>query len=155
MSDKLLPDVISPEGLEIAEVYLSVGGDTKQASKQLGMPVDEVNAQLKKPEVKSYINQIFHEHGFRNKFRLFGVMDQLLNMKIEEIEETGVGSSMDIMDIIKSYHKMKMDELRLENEAKKIASNTPTTQTNVQNNFNLPGSDDENYNNILTKLMGG
>lgn len=155
MSDQLLPDIIAPEGLEVAEAYLELGGDTKQTSKQLGLPVAEVEAQLKKPEVKGYVNRIFNEQGFRNRNRIFGVMDQLLNMKLEEIQETGVGTSMDIVDVIKFYHKMKMDEMKMEMEIDKNKTSTPTTQTNVQNNFNLPGADDENYTALMSRLSGG
>ena len=31
---------------------------------------------------------------------------------------------------------------------------TPTTQTNIQNNFNLPGSDDGNYMALMNRLSG-
>lgn len=154
MTDKLLPDIIQPEGLQIAETYLMCGGDSKRVASELSLPVAEVEAQLKKNEVRSYINRQFNEQGFRNKFRIFGVMDQLLNMKLEEIQETQVGTSMDIVDLIKVMHKMKMDEMKMEAEMLKAQqASAPTTQTNIQNNINMPGGDDENYMSLINKLM--
>lgn len=156
MSDKLLPDVIQPEGLEIAEAYLMLGGDSKRVSQELDLPVATIEANLKKNEVRTYINRAFNEQGFRNKFRIFGVMDQLLNMKLDEVQETGVGTSVDIVDLVKVMHKMKMDETKAEIDLLKAqaAAGTPTTQTNIQNNINIPGGEDENYMALVNKLMG-
>lgn len=154
MTEKLLPDIIAPEGLQVAETYLMLGGDSKKVSQELGLSVAEVDAQLKKKEVSSYINRQFNETGFRNKHRIFGVMDQLLNMKLDEVQETGVGTSMDIVDLIKVMHKMKMDEMKLEAEVAKTQASIPSTQTNIQNNINLAGSDDENYMALLSRLTG-
>lgn len=154
MTDKLLPDIIQPEGLQVAETYLLCGGDSKRTAQELGLPIPEVEAQLKKNEVRTYINRQFNEQGFRNKFRIFGVMDQLLNMKLDEIQETSVGTSLDVVDLIKVMHKMKMDELKMEVElAKAQHASGPTTQTNIQNNINMPGGDDENYMALVNKLM--
>ncbi|ASV43480.1 hypothetical protein [Vibrio phage JSF12] len=157
MSDNLLPDIIAPEGLRIAETYLSLGGDTKKVASELGLPVAEIDAQLKKPEVKSYINRMFYETGFRNRDRLFGLMDQLINMKIDEITASGVGTSADILELAKAYHRMKMDEMKLEVELEKAraAKGSPSNQTNVQNNINIVGSEDSNYMALLQKLAGG
>lgn len=154
--EKLLPDIIQPEGLQVAETYLALGGDSRRTATELGLPIAEVEAQLKKTEVRTYINRAFNEQGFRNKFRIFGVMDQLLNMKLEEIQETGVGTSVDIVELAKVYHKMKMDEMKMEVEVLKAqnASKAPTTQTNIQNNINMPGGDDENYMALINKLVG-
>lgn len=156
-TDKLLPDIIAPEGLEIAEAYLASGGDSREVSKLLGLPAEEVDKQLKKPEVKGYIDRIFNESGFRNRDRLFGVMDQLVNMKLDEVQETGVGTSLDIVDLLKAMHKMKVDEHKMRmDELKMSQSNSgPTNQTNIQNNFEMPGGGDPAYMNLLDKLAGG
>lgn len=155
MTDKLLPDIIQPEGLQIAETYLMLGGDSKRVSTELGIPISEVDAQLKKNEVRTFINRQFNESGFRNKHRIFGVMDQLLNMKLEEIQDTEVGTSVDIVDLIKVMHKMKMDEMKMEAEIEKAKmANAPTKQTNVQINNGVTGGSDENYMKLLQTLAG-
>lgn len=155
MTDKLLPDIIQPEGLQIAETYLMLGGNSKRVSTELGIPISEVDAQLKKNEVRTFINRQFNESGFRNKHRIFGVMDQLLNMKLEEIQDTEVGTSVDIVDLIKVMHKMKMDEMKMEAEIEKAKmANAPTKQTNVQINNGVTGGSDENYMKLLQTLAG-
>ncbi|AUG85026.1 terminase small subunit [Vibrio phage Ceto] len=155
MTDKLLPDIIQPEGLQVAETYLMLGGDSKRTAAELNLPIAEVDAQLKNREVKAYIDRQFNEQGFRNRHRIFGVMDQLINMKLEEIQETGVGTSADILDVMKTYHKMHMDMMKMEAEkAKAQGTPAPTSQTNIQNNINIPGGEDENYMALINKLVG-
>lgn len=153
MTDKLLPDIIQPEGLQVAEKYLELGGDSKAVALELSLPVVEVEKQLKNNEVKAYINRQFNEVGFRNKFRLFGLMDQLINMKIEEMQETDCGTSMDIMDVLKLAHKMKMDEMKMETEMIKAQNSTPGKQVNVQVNNGIAGGDDPAYMSLLNTLV--
>ena len=145
-NDLLDPEIISPEGLSVAETYLSLGGDSKKTAVALDMPVEVVQQQLKRREVKAYVDQAFHETGFRNRTRLFGVLDQVINMKLEEMEDTGLGSQEDILTILEKAHKMQMATLKMEVEvAKAQQAVAPTTQTNVQINNSIPGSSDSNY----------
>ncbi|MFP9052207.1 hypothetical protein ACLI10_17065, partial [Enterococcus faecalis] len=83
-------------------------------------------------EVKNYLNDIFMESGFRNRDRLFGVLDEVIKRKLEELEETGMGSDQDIMDILWKAHKMKMEEMKMMVELEKVkaAARTPANQTN-------------------------
>lgn len=150
--DKLLPDLIPPEGLAVAEAYLETGTVADAAAK-LGMGVDVVAAQMKTPEVRHYINTVFTESGFRNRERMFGLLDEIINRKIAEAEETGIVSEDDLLSVIEKVHKMKMAELNMEIkliEAQNKAK-SPTTQTNIQNNF----SGSEGMNGLLNNLLGG
>lgn len=149
--DKLLPDLIAPEGLAIAEAYLRAGTVTDAAA-ELGLGTDIVAAQLKKPEVRHYINTIFMETGFRNREKMFGLLDEVINRKIQEAEETGIVSEEDLLSVIEKVHKMKMAEMNMEIkliEAQNKAKG-PTTQTNIQNNFG--GS--EGMSNLMNRLTG-
>lgn len=150
--DKLLPDIIEPEGLKVAQTYLECGGDTKQAAMALCVPIETVEGELKKKEVVAYINRQFMELGFRNKFKFFDLIDTLIEMKLAEMSETGLGTSMDIMEILKLQHKMKMDEAKMEVEKIKAEGGSgPKVQNNVQVN-NMPGSEDSAYMDLLAKL---
>lgn len=157
MTDKLLPDIIQPESLQVAEAYLECGNDSKKTAAVLSLPIETIEAELKKNEVRTFINRRFNEFGFRNKNRIFGVMDQLISMKIEEMEESETGSGYDIMDMLKVYHKMKMDEIKAETDSIKAQQAlAPGKQTNIQNNFgNMPGGDDQNYMKLVSVLSGG
>lgn len=154
MTDKLLPDIIQPESLSVAEAYLECGNDSRKTADMLLVPIEQIELELKKPEVRSFINRRFNEFGFRNKNRFFGLMDELLNMKIDEMEESGIGSSMDIMDMMKLAHKFKMDELKAEADMLKATqASGPAKQVNVQNNIGMPGGDDENYMKLVNTLI--
>jgi hypothetical protein len=152
MSDKLLPEIISPEGLEVAEAYFTSGHDRKQTALILDMSIETVDSLLETREVKAYIDRVFFESGFRNREKIFGVMDVIIERKLEELEESGMGSSADILEIMKTFHKMKMDEYKMMIEFEKAKSNKPTHQTNIQNNIALPGSNDSNYMTLLESL---
>lgn len=153
---QLLPENISPEGLEIAEAYISAGHDTKLAADILGIPTDAVQVMLEKREVKAYLDHMFFEAGFRNREKLFGIMDTIIELKLQELQESGMGSSADILDIMKAFHKMKMDEYKMSIEllkAKQVAQ--PINQTNIQNNLALPGGNDANYSSLIDTLIKG
>lgn len=156
MTDKLLPDVIQPEGLLVAETYLECGNDSKKTAEKLGLPAEQIDSHLKKNEVRAFINRRFNEYGFRNKDRFFGLLDEIINLKIQEMDETQIGSSMDIMDILKMAHKFKMDEMKVEVDMVKATKDAgPTKQVNVQNNIGMPGGDDENYMKLVNTLIKG
>ena len=60
---------ISPEGLEIANAYLQLGS-VQLVSAQLNIDEAEVSEFLGKREVKAYVDQVFLDTGYRNRFKL-------------------------------------------------------------------------------------
>ena len=152
-NDLLVPDAMSPEGMMAIEAYLECGNDISKAAVQLGMDEHAYRTLMRKPEIKNYLNEIFMESGFRNKDKFFGILDTVLNLKMQELDETGLGSGMDIMDILKLMHKMKMDEMKMQIEFEKVRQgNKPVNQTN--NQFNLGGGSSE-YGDLISKIMNG
>lgn len=155
-NDVLVPDLMSPEGMDVIEAYLQCGSDVPSAARSLGMSEIAFRDIMNRSEVKNYLNDIFMESGFRNRDRLFGVLDEVIKRKLEELEETGMGSDQDIMDILWKAHKMKMEEMKMmvELEKAKAASRAPTNQTNIQNNI-IAGAGDQNYMDLITSLATG
>lgn len=154
MNDQIVPTTGSPEGLELAESYLTHGNATA-VSQELGIPVEVVAKELQKPEIRTYINQVFLESGFRNRNKFFGLLDQMINQKIMEAEETGVVSDEDLLTVLEKVHNMKMKEMAmeiklLEAQVKINGAKTPVQQTNIQNNFG--GSD--GMNSLMSQLTG-
>lgn len=157
-TDLIDPEKISPEGLKIAATYLECGGDINEASNALGMPLADLESELNKREIKTYIDRIYHESGFRNRFRLASVMDEVFKKKLEEMDDTDMGSSKDIAELIKLQHDMKMKEMELElkllekqeaREEKAIRN-----QTNIQNN-NTYVVEPTGYEKLLQNLSKG
>ncbi|EBX4970994.1 hypothetical protein RNO96_20580 [Escherichia coli] len=155
-NDILVPDLMSPEGMDVIEAYLQCGSDVPSAARSLGMSEIAFRDIMNRSEVKNYLNDIFMESGFRNRDRLFGVLDEVIKRKLEELEETGMGSDQDIMDILWKAHKMKMEEMKMmvELEKAKAAVRAPANQTNIQNNI-IAGAGDQNYMDLITSLATG
>ena len=155
-NDVLVPDLMSPEGMDVIEAYLQCGSDVPSAARSLGMSEIAFRDIMNRNEVKNYLNDIFMESGFRNRDRLFGVLDEVIKRKLEELEETGMGSDQDIMDILCKAHKMKMEEMKMmvELEKAKAAVRAPANQTNIQNNI-IAGAGDQNYMDLITSLATG
>lgn len=153
-TEVMMPEQMSPESMKVVEAYLGCGNDIDAAARELGISKPEFVAIYNRKEVQSYIITLFNESGFRNRHKLFSILDTVLELKMEELQETGMGSSMDIMDILTKMHKMKMDEMKLQIELEKAQqSKGPSTQVNIQNNY--PGSNDPQYQELMQKLATG
>jgi hypothetical protein len=153
---------ISPEGLEIANLYLSSSGDCNLVAETLGVPLQQVTKELNRREVKRYIDTIYMDMGYRNRFALSKVLDSVIGKKLEEMEEAEIGSSKDIADLLLLAHKMRMEEIdamlkyeKLQQnrelayikERSKVIHTGPTI--NIQDN-SYGGS---NYGALLAQLM--
>lgn len=151
--DSLVPDLVAPEHMEFIDAYFENGTDLKKAALVLGIPEKTAMAIYKKPEVSNYISSILMESGFLNRGRFFGLYDEIINKKIEEMNETGmVAQEKDIVDILEKLHKMKMAEMKMMIELEKVRSGSPTThQTNIQ--VNAAGAMDPQYANFMEKLV--
>ena len=67
---------ISPEALEVANCYLQLQNIPKVAE-ELGMPIEMITQLLERGEVKAYIDQVFLDTGFNNRFTKRAAMDAL------------------------------------------------------------------------------
>ena len=139
-----LPAKISPEGLEVAETYLMYG-DLKEAANALDMEPSAVSDYLNQREVKAYIDHQYLESGYRNRNRIADALDNVIELKLEEMQESEMGSQKDILDILQFAHKLRMEEIAA------IQKNTgPTNQTNVL----ITDAGGVNYNKLLGKIYG-
>ena len=144
---------ISPEALEIANCYLQCQ-DVRAVAEELEVGVDIVTQALAKREVKAYIDHVYLDVGFSNRFKMRAAVDAIVKKKFQEMEEQGTGQNKDILEILAFSHKMTMEQmdrqikleaLRAEKEKPKEA---PHNQVNVQ--INDSGS---KYDQLLAKLM--
>lgn len=140
---------ISPESLEIANTYLSTGSINETAA-ILGLPASEVTSYLDRREVKSYVDQVFLDQGYRNRGKLFALMEEIIESKLQEARDTELYTSKDLLEVITQYHKMRMDEVKLARPPEQNAK----TQINVQNNF-ADEYGGGKYGELLRKLHAG
>lgn len=142
---------ISPEGLEIANCYLQFG-NIKAVTEFMGVSEDKVVQLLNKREVKRYIDTVYLDLGYRNKNNIGTLLDEMIQSKLEEAQETGVYSSKDLADLLQMAHKMRMDEIKAQAELLKAESSQIKNQTNVQINESLPFGQG-NYGKLMEKLV--
>lgn len=141
---------ISPEGLEIAKVYLETQ-DIQLTAKRLGIDQLQVTQYLEKSEVKNYVDQVYLNAGYRNRFRLAEVMDQIIERKLGELSDADIGSSKDILEILQFAHKLRMDEMAAAAKLEAARQNSVKSQTNIQINQSPYG--DTNYGKLLDQLL--
>jgi predicted transcriptional regulator len=149
--DLTVPEKISPEGLKVAQIYLETDSIDNTA-KLIGISPHEVSDYLNTREVKSYIDNVYLEAGYRNRNKIAQRLDEVIEAKLEQMEEDEMGSTKDIADLIMLAHKVRMDEMKMMVEMEKARGKGPTNAT--QNNIILDGGG-TNYNALLDKIVGG
>ncbi len=137
---------ISPEALEIANTYLSCQS-IPETAKALGVTDDVVSSYLGRHDVRSYIDQVFLDLGFNNRFRMRDAMDALIQRKFRELDESDQGSTKDIAELLEMSHKMTLAVLDREIALKKLEQGSVKTQVNVQVN------EASNYSSLIDKLI--
>jgi len=142
---------ISPEGLEIANTYLKTTS-VKDTALELGVPEDQVSRYLGQREVKKYVDTVFLDVGYRNRFRLANKLDEIIDKKLEELDEADMTSNKDIADLLQMAHKMRMDEMKVQTDQQKAEQATIKNQTNVQINDNSSFGEG-NYGELMKKLL--
>jgi len=144
---------IAPEALEIANAYLQLQ-DVRKVADELDLAPNLVTDILKRREVKAYIDSVFMDVGFNNKFEMRAAMDALIKQKFGELHESQTGSTKDIAELLQISHKMSMDLLDREIQLEKLRQGPggPQKQVNVQINEGLDGS---KYSQLVSRLISG
>lgn len=141
---------IAPEALEVANCYLQLQ-DARRVADELDMPVTLVTEILARREVRSYIDHVFMDTGFNNRFEMRAAMDALIKKKFQEMHEADIGSTKDIAELLALSHKMSMDLLDREIQLEKVRQgNSPQKQVNVQIN-----DDGSKYSHLISRLISG
>lgn len=141
---------ISPEALEIANCYLQCQ-DARRVAHELDLAPELVSQYLARREVKAYINQVFFDVGFNNRFKMRSAMDAVLQKKFQELEESDTGSNKDIAELLALSHKMTLEIMDREIQLEKLRAGGPRNQVNVQINETGDGT---KYGALIAKLMG-
>lgn len=141
---------IAPEALEVANCYLQLQ-DAKRVADELDLAPTLVTEILSRREVRAYIDHVFMDTGFNNKFEMRAAMDALIKQKFQELHESQTGSTKDIAELLQISHKMSMDLLDREIQLEKLRAGTaPTKQVNVQIN-----DDGSKYSSLISRLISG
>lgn len=142
---------IAPEQLEIANAYLQTP-DIHKVAEDLDISPNIVAEILAKREVKAYIDSVFMNVGFNNRFRMRQLMDSIIKKKLQEMDEADISSNKDILEILTLSHKMTIEHMDKEIQLEKIRSGNSKVVTNVQINNEMQGT---KYGALLDQLMNG
>ena len=113
---------------DILDAYLDNARNINRTAQALGIPKLDVAKVINKPEAITVLTAI--------EDLLYEKMEELLNDRIQFLEEAGITTSKDPVEIIAAMHKMRMEELKL--KIKLSESKTPTKVSNTQVNIGLP-----------------
>ena len=143
---------MSPEMVEVTTSYLQTA-DIQETALALGIEKERVSYYLNKPEAKRFVDTIFLEQGYLNRHKIQGVLDEIIEMKLEEMRDSEIGSNKDIIDILAFAHKIGEDTRKGMRESDKFSSPNSKvgSQTNIQLNVGEYG---DNYTNLMQKLIG-
>jgi hypothetical protein len=138
-----VPYKLSPEHLTFAQTYLS-SLSLSETAKTLQITEADASELYNNREVKKFIDTVFLQQGYLNRFKLVGLLNKIIDSKLTEAEETGIYSNKDLLDVVQTLHKINMDHEKLN------AEKSPSKQTNVQvNNYG------ENLSSLLDRLVRG
>ena len=142
---------MSPETLEVANCYLQVQ-DMRKVADELDLPVSLVNTILNKREVKAYIDNVFFDVGYNNRFKIRQAMDAIISKKFQDMDEADIGSGKDIAELLALSHKMSIEHLSKQIELEKLRQ---ANETNIRSQVNVQINDNggTNYTNLLNKLL--
>lgn len=140
---------ISPESLEVANCYLQ-SQNMYQVAEELQIPPEQVAQILERREVKSYIDSVFFNTGFNNRFQMRKLMDTIIKKKLQDMDESDQGSTKDITEILALSHKMTIELMDREIALLKLKQGDAKTVTNVQINDNGGGS---KYGSLISQLL--
>lgn len=143
---------ISPEGLEVANAYLELGNIPAVCSR---LQIDEAECSqiLAKREIKQYVDQVYLDTGYRNRFKLAETLDQIIDQKLEEAQESEIYTNKDLADLVQLAHKMRMDEMKAQTDLEKAKAANIKNMTNIQVNSEVPFGQG-NYGELMKKLIG-
>lgn len=131
---------LTPEVLDVTNIYIQCGMSLQETSEQTGLDLKAVADIIAHPQSKQFIREVYLDSGYRNNAKIGALLDKMIESKIEEAEETEMYTEMDLADLLKLAHKIRMDEAKLD---------SPNTQVNIAN------FGDSNYGNLVEKLLHG
>ena len=126
---------LDPVLLSIANDYLE-GREVKQIAVDYGISEDRVTSVIEKDEVKKYVDNVYVTQGYLNRVRRLGLVNKVIEQKIEDAMESGVWSKRDLLDWMKHLHELE--------ESTKPKKTGPAVAVQINN-----------YDKLMKDLMNG
>ena len=145
--------LITPEGALVANTYLEMGCDAKKTAKVLDMQPHDVYMLVSSRNVKEYVNGVISAAGIRSMDKITEKMQELIDKKLDELDELDMGSTKDPADLLMALHKMEEAKQKLIN-ARMPKENNVSQDKNTQ--VNIFGADDNSqYARLMRSIVEG
>ena len=135
LNKSLETPALDPVLLSIANDYLE-GREVKQIAVDYGISEDRVTSVIEKDEVKKYVDNVYVTQGYLNRVRRLGLVNKVIEQKIEDAMESGVWSKRDLLDWMKHLHELE--------ESTKPKKTGPAVAEQINN-----------YDKLMKDLMNG
>jgi len=133
---------IPPEILDVVNTYLQTQS-LSDTARIMDMPEEEVSEMITNKQVRDYIDNVWLDSGYRNRFKLMDTLDKIVQHKMEEAEEDDFFSGKDALTTLKEYVSIMEKMVNIQ----KAARGGPEVQVNQQNNYY-----GENYQRLIQAL---
>ncbi len=81
-----------------------------------------------------------------NRFKLVGLLGDIINSKLEEAAESGVYTNKDLLDVLKLMHEIRKDEIKLLEMREGSSGGT-------QNNTQINNYGNDSLSALINNLM--
>jgi len=129
---------MSPEQQLIVDKYLTLKDPVMVAS-ALNMDKNKVLKILKAPSIRRYLDEIYLQQGFANKHKLQGLLDTMIDQKLEDALDSGVYTKKDLADLLELSHKFRVAEEKLLIERMKLEQSLAVSQAKIDQTDILTG----------------
>lgn len=127
---------LAPEDEKALELYVACH-DAEEVARKTGRTRTQIVALVNSPVAKQLQATLAQEQAVKVNSRMGALLDQVINMKLDEMQESEMGSEKDIADLITTRYKMEIELLKAQTAANKV--NGPAKQNNIQINNNGSG----------------
>lgn len=136
ISPESQPLQLAPEDEKALQMFLTTH-DSEEVAKATGRKHSEIIALVNSPVAKEMQSTLAQQVACKNFERFDGIFSQILNMKLEEINESQVATQKDIVDVMKIYADIQNNHIKAMAAANRTVA--PTRQNNIQINNNGTG----------------
>lgn len=111
---------LDPIVLSVANKYIECAS-LQDIADEYDVPTDVITKTLERKEVQNYINAVFMNQGFINRFRRMKIINDVISQKLQDALETGVYSKEDLLKWMKLLDTMETNATTKEKQGPIVA----------------------------------
>ena len=141
---------VSPEAMEVVHKYVEYL-DTDRVANELQVSKDTVDSILLEKPVQKYMNSLFTQATLQDKWKLIGIIDEIIEDKYKEAMESQIFSKKDLLTTLKECVALKKELVNLNKELEGNTKKQGGVAFNQQNNITV--EEGSNLEGLVGKLL--